>query len=598
MSKAGWKPALLSMPLTRRRFITTCAAGGVATQLPPRLAAATTPTNAAPAGSPAGTAAPAPGAITADTLAAAEKIAGIEFPASKRTSLVKTVADRVAAYAELRTISIGNEVFPALAFTPALAGARPPTGEMRRLAGTWAPPTVARSPGQEELAFLPVAQLSGLLRSRQITSRELTELSLARLKQFNPVLQAVVTLTADRALRQADAADAELKAGKWRGPLHGIPWGAKDLLAVRGYPTTWGAAQFKDQHFDYDAEVVRRLDAAGAVLVAKLTLGALANGDNWFGGQTKCPWNIALGSSGSSAGPCAAVAAGLVPFAIGSETLGSIVSPCTRNAVTGLRPTYGRVSRAGAMSLSWSMDKLGPIARTVEDCALIFDCLHGADSADPTAVDAPFAWDGANITLSGQRIGFLAEQFDQRNEWHDTNQAALATLRQLGAEVVPLEIPQAPWLAMRTILNVEAAAAFDDVTLSGDVDDLIAPQPSNWSATMRSARYIPAVEYVRANRLRTLLIRELEQRLASAGIDVWVSLPGGNHLVLTNLTGHPTVCLPTGFQPVKDQPADSPRRLTAGMSFNGRLYRDDQTLAVAHAFQQATDFHRRRPPIA
>lgn len=376
-----------------------------------------------------------------------------------------------------------------------------------------------------------------------------------------------------------------------------MPWGAKDLLAVRGYPTTWGVAQFKEQRFDDDAEVVRRLDAAGAVLVAKLSLGALANGDNWFGGQTKCPWNIATGSSGSSAGPCAAVSAGLVPFALGSETLGSIVSPCTRNAVTGLRPTYGRVSRAGAMTLAWSMDKLGPIARTVEDCALVFDAIHGADPADPTAIDAPFAWQPA-ADLRGQRIGVLAGQFDQKNEWLDTNQAALETLRRLGAELVTIELPKAPVQTMRLILNVEAAAAFDDFTLSGGIDDLIAPRPSNWNTSMRAARYVPAVEYLQANRLRTLLVRDVEKLLIDAGVDVWLSPPGGNHLVVTNLTGHPTVCVPTGFLPVKDNPPESLRRNTAAMSFNARLYHDDRALAVAHAFQQATDFHRRRPPIA
>jgi len=343
--------------------------------------------------------------------------------------------------------------------------------------------------------------------------------------------------------------------------------------------------------------VVRRLDAAGAVLVAKLTLGALANGDHWFGGQTKCPWNLALGSSGSSAGPCAAVAAGLVPFAIGSETLGSITSPCTRNATTGLRPTYGRVSRAGAMALAWSMDKLGPIARTIEDCALVFGAIHGADPGDPTAIDAPFAWQPAT-DLKGLRVGVLTAQFEQPNDFLALNQAALETLRRLGADLVPIELPKAPLQTMRLILNVEAAAAFDDVTLDGRIDDLVAPRPSNWADTMRQTRYLPAVEYVQANRLRTLLVRDLEKVFAEQNLDVWVSPPGGNHLVLTNLPGHPTACLPSGFLPVKDQPAGSPRRLTAGISFNARLYHDHRALAVAHAFQQATDFHKRRPPIA
>jgi Asp-tRNA(Asn)/Glu-tRNA(Gln) amidotransferase A subunit family amidase len=583
------------MPLNRRKFIATVATGSLAASLP----AASTNSTAAPAG-PAGVASPPPappGGITAETLAAGEKLAGLAFTPAQRAPLVKGVAERTASYADLRASPIPNHVFPAVAFDPRFAGVRVPAGGVTRFGRDWAPPKFARTSDADELAFMPVAHLAALLRSGEITSRELTERALARLKKFDPVLSAVVTLTEERALKQADAADAELKVGRWRGPLHGVPWGAKDLLAVRGYPTTWGAAPLREQRFDEDAEVVRRLDAAGAVLVAKLSLGALANNDGWFGGQTKCPWNIAMGSSGSSAGSCAAVSAGLVPFAIGSETLGSIMSPAVRNAVTGFRPTYGRVSRAGAMALAWSMDKLGPIARTAEDCALIFDAIHGSDRNDPTAVDAPFAW-APPTNLRGQRIGFLAAQFEQKNEWFETNQTALATLRQLGADVVPIELPKAPTSALRLILNVEAAAAFDDFTRDGRVDDLLAPGKSNWADRMRESRYVTGVEYVQANRLRTLLVRDMEKLFGDAGVDVWVSFPGGNHLVVTNLTGHPSVCVPTGFQPVAGQPADSPRRITAGMAFNARLYHDDHALGAAHAFQQATEFHLRRPPIA
>ncbi len=567
--------------LSRRRFIAGVAAGTVATQLPTALAAAD---------SAAATAAP-------DSLAAAEKIFGIAFTPAQREPLGKTVTDRAAGYAKLRASPLANDVFPALTFSPALAGIRPPAGPVVRLAERWQPRRTKAPSTPDDLAFRSVAELAALLRSRQVTSRQLTELALARLKQFDPVLTAVVTLTEERALKQADVADAELRAGKWRGPLHGVPWGAKDLLAVRGYPTTWGAAPYKDQHFDHDAEIVRRLDAAGAVLVAKLSLGALANGDQWFGGQTKCPWNIATGSSGSSAGPCATVSAGLVPFAIGSETLGSIVSPCTRNAVTGLRPTYGRVSRAGAMALAWSMDKLGPIARSVEDCALIFDAVHGADLSDPTALDAPFAWQPP-ADLRGRRVGFVAAQFEQKNEWFESNAAALETLRRLGAELVPVTFPHAPGQALRITLSVEAAAAFDELTLSGGVDDIVAPRPSGWSDSMRAARYIPAVEYVQANRHRTRLVRDIEAMFTEARVDVCVTTPFDSHLTLTNLSGHPTVCVPSGFLPVKDQPADSPRRTANSVCFHARLYRDDDALAMAHAFQQATDFHTRRPPSA
>jgi Asp-tRNA(Asn)/Glu-tRNA(Gln) amidotransferase A subunit family amidase len=590
------------MPLTRRRFLETCAASGAAAALGPADAARAADS---PVSSPVPNTAAVNG-ITADTLAAAEKLGAIEFTAKQREPLVKTVVERAAGFSALRTSALPNHVFPAVAFDARLAGIAPPpaTSAVAPLAG-WQPPTVARPASAEDLAFLSVAELAALLRAGLVTSRELTELSLARLRKFDPLLKAVVTLTAERALRQADAADAELRAGRWRGPLHGVPWGAKDLLAVRGYPTTWGAAQFQDRVIDEEAEVVRRLDAAGAVLVAKLSLGALASGDTWFRGQTKCPWNPAVGSSGSSAGPGAAVAAGLVPFAIGSETLGSIVSPCTRNAVCGLRPSYGRVSRAGAMALAWSMDKLGPIARTAEDCALVFAAIHGADPADPTALDAPFAWPPAaatftpsDATLAGQRIGFVAAQFQAQNDWHAINQAALKTLRTLGAELVPFELPPAPVNTLRLVLSVEAAAAFDALTLSGAVDDLVAPEPSNWAEALRAARFVPAVEYVQANRHRTALTRELEQRLADNGIDVWASQPAGPHLALTNLTGHPAVAAPSGFLPAKGEPADSPRRMAAGVTFNARYYHEERALAVAHAFQQATDFHRRRPPLA
>ena len=574
--------------LDRRKFIAGAVAGGLAAQLPTSLGAAEVP--------PAGSMTPAK-SVDADALAAAEKIAGISFTPKQREPLVKVVNSRVAGWSKLRDPVIPKSVFPALTFDPSLAGIRPPAGVVARLADAWLPPKAELPSSPEELAFLPVAHLAALVRARKVTSRQLTELSLARLKKFDPVLQTVITLMEERALNQADLADAEIKAGSWRGPLHGIPWGAKDLLAVRGYPTTWGAACYKEQHFDYDAGVVERLDAAGAVLVAKLSLGALAYGDEWFGGRTKCPWNIEVGAAGSSAGPGSAVSAGLVPFAIGSETFGSIVSPCTRNAVSGLRPTYGRVTRAGAMSLAWSMDKLGPIARTVADCALIFDTIHGADPADPTAIDAPFTW--APHDLSGRRIGFLSEAFNEKDDWSEANHAALGILRELGAELVPVALPDAPAQTMRLILSVEAAAAFDDITLDGRVDDLIAPSPSNWSTILRTARYIPAVEFVQANRRRTLLVREIESLFDDAEIDVLVSpFESGDQLLITNLTGHPAVVVPSGFAPVKDQPSESPRRRATSLQFLARLYRDDHALAAAHAFQQATDFHNLRPPLA
>ena len=574
--------------MKRRRFLARAAAAG-ALPLAPRAAQA-----AAASEAPASKGVSA-GDITAEALAAAERVAGIDLPADKRPALVREVASRAAAYREVRRKSLPNALAPALTFHPR-STAKAGTAATAPAKHDWSPPEAKRPASAENLAFLPVAHLAALLRSGRVTSRELTELFLERLRRLDPVLQAVVNLTPERAFRQADAADAELRAGRWRGPLHGVPWGAKDLLAVRGYPTTWGARTFREQTFDTDAEVVRRLDAAGAVLVAKLSLGALAYGADWFGGQTKCPWNIALPSSGSSAGSCAAVSAGLVPFAIGSETLGSIVSPCTRNAVTGLRPTYGRVSRAGAMALAWSMDKIGPIARTVEDCALIFAAIHGADPADPTAVDATFDWRPVPA-LRGMRIGHVEAQFTAEGEWREAHRAVLETLRSLGAELVPVEMPAVPGRVVSTILSAEAAAAFSDLTLSGEIDDILAPRPSNWAKSMRESRFIPAVEYIQANRVRTDLIRATEDMFMRQRLDAWVTPAFGDHLSLTNVTGHPAVCVPAGFTPVKDQPATSPRRNATAVTFHAPLFADDHALHVAQAFQQATTWHSRRPPL-
>jgi|DEB19_MinimDraft_3_1074340.scaffolds.fasta_scaffold19235_2 Asp-tRNA(Asn)/Glu-tRNA(Gln) amidotransferase A subunit family amidase len=566
--------------MNRRRFLTRAAAGATLPLASGKMIAAD--------------ATPDASGITADSVAAAERLAAVEFTAEQRAPLAKDLASRAAGYREVRRNPLPNSVAPALSLH--LRASPDGAASVAPIPPAWIPPETSRPASSEDLAFLPVTALASLLRARKVTSRELTELFLERLRRLDPVLEAVVTLTPERALRQADAADAELRAGKWRGPLHGVPWGAKDLLAVRGYPTTWGARPFREQTFDTDAEVVRRLDAAGAVLVAKLSLGALAYGADWFGGRTKCPWNIALPSSGSSAGSCAAVSAGLVPFAIGSETLGSIVSPCTRNAVTGLRPTYGRVSRAGAMALAWSMDKIGPIARTVEDCALVFAAIHGADPADPTATEASFVW-SPTPSLRGRRVGFVEAQFAAESEWRDAHRGALETLRGLGAELVPVEMPKVPGRVVSTILSAEAAAAFSDLTLSGEIDDILAPRPSNWAKSMRESRFIPAVEYIQANRVRTGLIRETEDLFARHRLDAWVTPSFGDQLSLTNATGHPAVCVPAGFAPLKDQPADSPRRNATAITFHAALFADDRALAVAHAFQQATRWHDRRPPV-
>jgi Asp-tRNA(Asn)/Glu-tRNA(Gln) amidotransferase A subunit family amidase len=440
----------------------------------------------------------------------------------------------------------------------------------------------------EALAFLPVTHLAHFIRTRQLSSVDLTEMYLARLKRFDPELKCVVTLTEELALTQAKRADREIAAGHYRGPLHGIPWGAKDLLKTDAIPTTWGAAPFKEQILEGDATVVRRLEEAGAVLVAKLTLGALAWGDVWFGGTTKNPWNPEDGSSGSSAGPAAAVAGGLVGFAIGSETYGSIVSPCTRCVVTGLRPTFGRVSRHGAMALSWSMDKIGPIGRTVEDCALVFDAIHGADGLDKTAVSRPFEW-VPELDLHNLRIGYLSQDFARERDNQAQDEASLDTLRSLAGELIPIELPDYPIDSLGFLLMAEAAAAFDTLTRH-DQDDLMVRQTKDaWPNVFREARLIPAVEYIQANRVRTLVMEAMNRLMEDIDLYVAPSFAGDN-LLLTNLTGHPAVVVPNGFS---DEGIPN-----SSITFTGRLFGEARLLAAAKAYQDGTAFHRQYPPMA
>ncbi|MBM3297359.1 MAG: amidase, partial [Candidatus Aminicenantes bacterium] len=433
-----------------------------------------------------------------------------------------------------------------------------------------------------------VTKLAALLRARKITSTELTQLYLDRLKTYGPRLECVITLTEELALEQARRADAEISAGRYRGPLHGIPWGAKDLLSTKGIRTTWGAVPYKDRVFDEDATVVKKLEEAGAVLVAKLTLGELAWGDVWYNGRTRNPWNLEEGSSGSSAGPAAAVAAGLVGFALGSETWGSIVSPSTRCGTTGLRPTFGLVSRTGAMALSWSMDKIGPICRSAEDCALVFDAIRGPDGRDPTVTDRPFPWNPSQ-KLGSLRVGYYREAFEKLKESKDKENAlaVLEILRGLGLEPVPVEMPRLPIEPLAIILNAEAAAAFDELT-RGNGDDLLVRQVEEaWPNVFRQSRFIPAVEYIQANRIRTLLMTDLAHKLKDVDVFVTPSY-GGNVLLLTNLTGHPAVVAPNGF---------NEKGTPTSISFIGNLCREAETLLLAKAYQEATDFHLRRPPL-
>jgi Asp-tRNA(Asn)/Glu-tRNA(Gln) amidotransferase A subunit family amidase len=524
--------------------------------------------------------------LTADVADVASKVFGLSFTPAERDSLTDDLNDQRADYETIRSVDLKNDVAPALYFNPLPTGFVLPQGADSFRAS--AVGQVRMPVRRDELAWYTVAQLGELIRTRQISSEELTRFFLNRLKTYGPKLFNVVTLTDELALHQARKADALLKAGTYLGPLHGIPYGAKDLLARRGYKTTWGSVPYKDQTLDYDATVVQRLEAAGAVLCAKLAVGELAWGDVWFGGMSRNPWKPETGASGSSAGSGSTVAAGLLPFAIGTETLGSIVSPATVCGVTGLRPTFGRVSRHGAMALAWSMDKIGPMARSVEDCALIFKAIQGPDGLDPTVQKARFRY-APLPSLRGVRVGYVPKAFAGTYPNRANDSITLQTLRQLGATLVPIELPPFRYGALTMIISVEGAAAFDELTRSGR-DDLMVRQTKNaWPTVFRAARYIPAVEYVQANRIRTQLINQMHETLTKANVSVYVSptYAGGN-LTLTNLTGHPCVVLPNGFNA-----AQTPSSIT----FCGQLFDEGAVLAVAKAYQDATDWHRKHPSL-
>ncbi len=536
--------------------------------------------------------------ITVDTIASAEEVAGLHFDPAERELMLDGLKQQEQRIEALHRVALPNSVSPAIVFDPLPPGKKIQPEPRRPMVRS----TVAHRAVPSDLdalAFLPVTELSELVRRRRVTSVQLTQMYLARLRKYDPVLKCVISLTEDRAFKQAHAADAEIRRGHHRGPLHGIPWGAKDLLAVRGYKTTWGAGPFREQVIDTDATVVQRLDDAGAILVAKLTLGELAQGDVWFGATTKNPWKVDQGSSGSSAGPASATAAGLVGFSIGSETLGSISSPSTRCGTTGLRPTFGRVPRTGAMALSWTMDKLGPICRSVEDCAIVLDAIYGPDGQDSSVIPAPYHWN-ARLSPRKLRVGYVKSAFDTpqtdandpKRTLHATKQfddAALDVFKRLGINLIPVDLPDLPYDAMRIILSAEAAASFDELTRS-DRDKLLVQQGKfDWPNSFRTSRFIPAVDYVNANRLRSLAIQKWDELMR--GVDVIVtptSVTNLSQLVATNLTGHPAVIVPNGFR--ED---GTPVSLT----FLGGLFEEPKLLVVARAYQEATGFHLRHPVV-
>jgi Asp-tRNA(Asn)/Glu-tRNA(Gln) amidotransferase A subunit family amidase len=568
------------LAVNRRRFITGLAAAGVtSTLLPGALVAVAQDTDE----------------VTVEMLAAAQRICGLEFSADE----LERIAARLNRpggrpdVGTLRAANLGNSVQPAIVFNPVPPGMTLPAERrpMRR-----AEVAVAMPSSDEELAFLPVTHLAKLVETRQVKPSELTELYLARLRRYDPTLHCVVSYTEEISRRQARQADEEIAAGIYRGPLHGIPWGAKDLLAVRGTRTTWGASPYREQTIDTDATVYTRLTEAGAILVAKLSMGALASGDRWFGGRTRNPWNTEQGASGSSAGSGAATAAGLVGFAIGTETRGSIISPSTRNGVTGLRPTFGRVSRYGAMALAWTLDKIGPMCRSAEDCALVFDAIRGPDGRDNTVLDVPFNWD-AEADLARLRVGYLRSSFDEEAVEEDpqnpqraarerqtvaNNRSALDTLRGLGVTLAPFDLPDVPGGAIGFIVGTEAAAGFDVATVNGELDSMrAAPEESRWPDSFRASRFVSAIDYLQANRLRMQIIEQVHEALGD--LDLFV----GSNLGLTNFTGHPEISMPGGFF------EGSPTSLR----FTGKLFGEAEMLRLAHAWQAATDYHLQHPPL-
>src|SRR5438477_3119824 len=578
-------------------------------------------------------------AITKEMIDDAAKIAGVEIKDEYTDMMLESLNGHGKGFDEIFKLHIGNSVEPALLFVPETSGVKFETQRLP-LRISAAPPQIVFK-NVEDLAFGTVRELGELVRTRKISSASLTEMYLDRLKRYDAKLKFVITLTSDRAMAQAGEADREIAAGRYRGPLHGLPWGAKDLLAVKGYPTTWGAGGFEKQVIEEDATVVKRLDEAGAVLIAKLTLGALANGDHWFGGMTRNPWNPHQGSSGSSAGSASATAAGCVAFAIGSETLGSISSPSTRCGTTGMRPTFGLVPRTGAMALSWTMDKLGPICRSVEDCALVLDAIYGPDGHDRTVHPAAFHWD-ANLDWKKLRVGYLKADFERKPEPPQEEKeepaktpeeqkkrdekkkrreagraraeydrkysdAAIAKLHQMGVNLIPVELPKFPYSAITVMLTAESAAAFDDLTRSGRDKLLTSQKDYDWPNAFRTARFIPAVEYIQAARARKLAMEAMAK--VFDGMDVIVApTNGGQQLVFTNLTGHPSVILPNGLRgedapkyPFEDpsdfQNAGGPRTPTS-LTFLGKLYGEGELLALARAYQEATGFHLQHPKLA
>jgi len=580
------------MSKSRREFLTITSLGALAAAAAYRLQAQN-PANLPPGAPPAFGAGPPVGPeVSVSTFAEAEKLVQFPLSDSERAMAASSWRRTLASVYERRTgprkLALESTLAPATRWDPMLPGLKTVTPRDRFVrSGVRATSLPVKD---DDIAFAPVTQLSRWIETRQLSSERLTRIYLDRLETFNPRLRCAITITRDFALRRAKLADAEIAQGKYRGPLHGIPWGAKDLLDTAGIPTTYGAEPYRDRVPAEDAEVVKRLDAAGAVLVAKLSLGALALNDIWFGGQTMNPWLLEEGASGSSAGPGAATAAGLVGFSIGSETGGSIVSPAMRCGVTGLRPTYGRVPRTGAMTLCWSLDKLGPMTRSVEDALLVLQAISGPDGRDTASVPSHLDFD-AGSSVKGLRLGYFPAWMNERPAT-EVDRNALETAKKVGFDLIEVSLPDWPYDSLNLILFAEAAAAFEELTLSGGLSQLKAQVPDAWPNLFRQSRFLSAVDFVQADRLRRKVAQEMARVFSEVDLLLVPSLRD-EMLVISNFTGHPSLTLRAGFVEVKKARSDwapdpnhplpafnPPRRVPHGVTLIGRLF-DEGTLGSA-----------------
>jgi Asp-tRNA(Asn)/Glu-tRNA(Gln) amidotransferase A subunit family amidase len=600
------------MSKSRREFLATTSIGlfGVAAAAAvSREAEAQVPTEPPAGAPPAFGAGPAVGPeVSPATFAEAEKLAQVQLTESERSMASASWRKTMAAFYERRTgprkVALDPPLAPYSRGNPVLLGETAGPSRERFVRSTADPdPLPARD---EDIAFAPVTKLSRWIEQRKLASERLTQIYIQRIERFDPKLRCVITLMRDHALAQAKQADAEIAAGKYRGPLHGIPWGAKDLVDTAGFRTTYGAEPFRDRVPAADAAIVQRLNAAGAVLVAKLSLGALALNDIWFGGQTVNPWLLEEGASGSSAGPGAATAAGLVAFSIGSETGGSIVSPSMRCGVTGLRPTFGRVPRTGAMTLCWSLDKLGPMTRAVEDAALVLHAISGPDAGDLSSVPSKLDFDAA-VSVKGLRVGYFPRWMSERPAT-EVDRAGLDTTRKLGMTPVEVAIPDWPYDCLQLILFAEGAAAFEELTLSHGMDQLKAQVPDAWPNLFRQARFLSAVDFVQADRMRRKVAEEMARVFREVDLLLVPSLRD-EMLTITNFTGQPSLTLRAGFVEVSQARSDwapdpahplptfhPPRRVPHGVTLIGRLFDEGTMCAAGIALERAFAVAAERPP--